>query len=74
MLGGVGQHLMSITPACAVTRSEVRSTVHPYEAAVIGLVIIPFAILPTALWWSASHPVFAADLCREALRDHEGGL
>ena len=30
--------LMVITPACAVTRSEVRSTVHPYKAAVIVLV------------------------------------
>jgi hypothetical protein len=40
---------MSITLACAVTRSEVRSTVHPYEASVIGLVLIRIFILPTAL-------------------------
>jgi hypothetical protein len=43
------KRLMSITLACAVTRSEVRSTVHPYEASVIGLVIFQSFLLPIAL-------------------------
>jgi hypothetical protein len=37
----VANHLMAITLACAATRSEVRSTVRPYEAAVIVLGSVP---------------------------------
>jgi hypothetical protein len=65
---------MCITLACAVTRSEVRSTVHPYEASVIGLVLIRIFILPAALWLLGSRPVFTADPRCVRLRDHEGGL
>ena len=40
------KRLMSITLACAATRSEVRSTVRPYEASVIGLVIFQPSYCP----------------------------
>jgi hypothetical protein len=41
---------MSITLACAVTRSEVRSTVHPYEAAVRFMGRVTAPRLFAALW------------------------
>jgi hypothetical protein len=63
-----------VTPTERSDRGEGRSPVHPFDPAVIGLVIIQSSILPTALWWLVSHSVFAADPRRKMLRDHEGGL
>ena len=63
---------MDVTPACAVTRSEVRSTVHPYEAAVTSLV--NYLDPPTAfLRFGADYlPATAPNL--DGFRDNEGGL